>query len=117
MSTLWKPCIEEYEEEGEASVPEKEMTLGAAASSLEALVEIEATSSIASLRASPSLLAAFITLRLLRLGLQELLNTVEMGALSVASSLSTDGRTGSEVVASSDLWLGLSLAGPDRFKY
>ena len=97
------------------------MTLGAAASSLEALVEIEATSSIASLRASPSLLAAFITLRLLRLGLQELLNTVEMGALSVASSLSTDGRTGSEVrfglVASSDLWLGLSLAGPDRFKY
>ena len=97
------------------------MTLGAAASSLEALVEIEATSSIASLRASPSLLAAFITLRLLRLGLQELLNTVEMGALSVASSLSTDGRTGSEVgfglVASSDLWLGLSLAGSDRFKY
>jgi hypothetical protein len=96
------------------------MTLGAAASGLEALVEIEATSSIASLRASPSPLAAFTALRLLRLGLQELLNTVEVGALSVASSLSTDGRTGSEMrfglAASFELWLGVSLAEHDRFK-
>lgn len=95
------------------------MTLGAAASSLEeARVEIEVTSSsiIASFRgALLSPLTAFTMLRLLRLGLQELLNTVEVGALSGSPALlslllsaSTDERgIGSEVgfglVASFDL--------------